>query len=1092
MERLFQWLEQDAALKEASSAYENGKIYGVYGLGGSAKSAYAAHVLAKTDKNAVIVVPTTEQVNGWLTDLQYFSPQLRVYTYPLVQHTVFTTTTKSLELAAKQMEALTALRGSRQAVVVATAEEAAQFVTAPQKIDDAVLSFKVGEDYERESILSGLVSCGYERSDLVDRRGLFSVRGDIIDIYPLNEKEPIRLEFFGDTLENIRYFNEQTQKSSIKTDSVRILPFALAYDKDDEKTTLLDYGNNGIIIWDEGNRIKEELKKSFSESIECKNEAAKWRSLAGEKRTAVQLVLSLLAQSVSELETDETVSITSKTVAGFRKEFTLLKDELGHWRERDYRIIFVISGEKRAASLNGWLKQNEFYALPLTETGKDTGIFISSGEIRNGFEFPYAKTVVIAEKDIYGTQKKRLRRHTENGQEINAFTDLHAGDYVVHDTHGIGKYVGIKTIETDGVHKDYLEIHYSGHDVLYVPTDQIQFLQRYIGNEGEAPRLSRMGGADWKKARAKAQKSIDNLAEKLVALYAKREITDGYAFPSDTPFQQEFEEAFPYEETQDQLKAVAAIKESMEKPVPMDCLVCGDVGFGKTEVAVRAAFKAVMGGKQVAVLVPTTVLAQQHYQTFSERFRSFGVVCDVLNRFRSIKERKEILQKVEAGQIDVLIGTHSILNKNVKFKDAGLLIVDEEQRFGVAQKEKWKTWATGIDVLTLSATPIPRTLHMSLVHLRQMCLIETPPTERLPVQTYVTEYDGAIVRDAIMREKRRGGQVFFVYNRVATMERMKVELETLVPEVTIGMAHGQMTGSVLEANMFDFYEGEYDVLLCSSLVENGLDIANANTIIVYDADRFGLSQLYQMRGRVGRSHRTAYAYFLYRRNKILNEVAEKRLQAVKEFTELGSGFKIAMRDLEIRGAGNLLGREQHGNIAGVGFVMYVQMLEEAVNRLRNEGYTKTVDVRTTLEVRVDAFIDDTYIEHGGQKIEMYQRLALVRTEEALEELKNELTDRFGKPTRAVQNLLKATHLRIRAQKDLVLSVSQKGIGLEFRWKDEASAPRTELFEPVLRKRCKKLPGLTATFRFDMTGIDDVLAYIEYILKAYEKQERMNG
>ena len=1092
MERLFQWLEQDEALKEASSSYENGKIYGVYGLGGSAKSAYAAHVLAKTDKNAVIVVPTTEQVNGWLTDLQYFSPQLRVYTYPLVQHTVFTTTTKSLELAAKQMEALTALRGSRQAVVVATAEEAAQFVTAPQKIDDAVLSFKVGEDYERESILSGLVSGGYERSDLVDRRGLFSVRGDIIDIYPLNEKEPIRLEFFGDTLENIRYFNEQTQKSSIKTDSVRILPFALAYDKDDEKTTLLDYGNNGIIIWDEGNRIKEELKKSFSESIERKNEAAKWRSLAGEKRTAVQLVLSLLAQSVSELETDETVSITSKTVAGFRKEFTLLKDELGHWRERDYRIIFVISGEKRAASLNGWLKQNEFYALSLTENGKDTGIFISSGEIRNGFEFPYAKTVVIAEKDIYGTQKKRLRRHTENGQEINAFTDLHAGDYVVHDTHGIGKYVGIKTIETDGVHKDYLEIHYSGHDVLYVPTDQIQFLQRYIGNEGEAPRLSRMGGADWKKARAKAQKSIDNLAEKLVALYAKREITDGYAFPPDTPFQQEFEEAFPYEETQDQLKAVAAIKESMEKPVPMDCLVCGDVGFGKTEVAVRAAFKAVMGGKQVAVLVPTTVLAQQHYQTFSERFRSFGVVCDVLNRFRSIKERKEILQKVEAGQIDVLIGTHSILNKNVKFKDAGLLIVDEEQRFGVAQKEKWKTWATGIDVLTLSATPIPRTLHMSLVHLRQMCLIETPPTERLPVQTYVTEYDGAIVRDAIMREKRRGGQVFFVYNRVATMERMKVELETLVPEVTIGMAHGQMTGSVLEANMFDFYEGEYDVLLCSSLVENGLDIANANTIIVYDADRFGLSQLYQMRGRVGRSHRTAYAYFLYRRNKILNEVAEKRLQAVKEFTELGSGFKIAMRDLEIRGAGNLLGREQHGNIAGVGFVMYVQMLEEAVNRLRNEGYTKTVDVRTTLEVRVDAFIDDTYIEHGGQKIEMYQRLALVRTEEALEELKNELTDRFGKPTRAVQNLLKATHLRIRAQKDLVLSVSQKGIGLEFRWKDEASAPRTELFEPVLRKRCKKLPGLTATFRFDMTGIDDVLAYIEYILKAYEKQERMNG
>lgn len=483
---------------------------------------------------------------------------------------------------------------------------------------------------------------------------------------------------------------------------------------------------------------------------------------------------------------------TAKLVAAFRKEFTLLKDEILNWIHTGCRVVFIFADRRRSTAFQNWLRQNELAARTLDTGAYEPGLYISEGEIQHGFELPYAKTVVLAERDVYGTQKKRLRRRREKGQEINAFTDLKNGDYVVHETHGIGRYMGIATIETDGIHKDYLEVHYAGSDTLYVPTDQLELLQRYIGNDGEVPRLHRMGGADWKKTRLKAQKSIDDLAEKLIALYAAREVVPGYAFPPDTSFQREFEDTFPYEETQDQLRAVAEIKESMEKPVPMDCLVCGDVGFGKTEVALRAAFKAVMGGKQVAVLVPTTVLAQQHYQTFTERFQSFAVTCDVLNRFRSIKERKVILEKLAAGNIDILIGTHSILNKNVRFKDAGLLIVDEEQRFGVAQKEKWKSWATGIDVLTLSATPIPRTLHMSLVHLRQMCLIETPPTDRLPVQTYVTEYDAAVVRDAVMREKRRGGQVFFVYNRVASMARMKVELKAILPDVTIGMAHGQM------------------------------------------------------------------------------------------------------------------------------------------------------------------------------------------------------------------------------------------------------------------------------------------------------------
>lgn len=1090
-ERLFEWLEEDKSIR-AVAALQRGGVYGMYGLGGSAKAAVTANLLNRTGKKAIIIVPTAEQQHEWLTDLHFFAPERQAYSFPVVPKASFTVTAGSLDFAAKRMEALTALRGEAPCFVIATAVEAAQFIAPPQRIDEAVLVFSADSDYNRDTILTGFVDGGYERTDLVDRRGSFSVRGDIIDVYPVNEDQPVRLEFFGDTLEHIRYFDINTQKSQDDMKFIRILPFAAVRDAGEEEATLLDYGENAYIIWDEGNRVKEELKKARTDGEHDKEQLAAWRNLISSKGQEGTLFISLLAQSVSDVTLTAVFGFTAKLVAAFRKEFTLLKDEILNWIHTGCRVVFIFADRRRSTAFQNWLRQNELAARTLDTGAYEPGLYISEGEIQHGFELPYAKTVVLAERDVYGTQKKRLRRRREKGQEINAFTDLKNGDYVVHETHGIGRYMGIATIETDGIHKDYLEVHYAGSDTLYVPTDQLELLQRYIGNDGEVPRLHRMGGADWKKIRLKAQKSIDDLAEKLIALYAAREVVPGYAFPPDTSFQREFEDTFPYEETQDQLRAVAEIKESMEKPVPMDCLVCGDVGFGKTEVALRAAFKAVMGGKQVAVLVPTTVLAQQHYQTFTERFQSFAVTCDVLNRFRSIKERKVILEKLAAGNIDILIGTHSILNKNVRFKDAGLLIVDEEQRFGVAQKEKWKSWATGIDVLTLSATPIPRTLHMSLVHLRQMCLIETPPTDRLPVQTYVTEYDAAVVRDAVMREKRRGGQVFFVYNRVASMARMKVELKAILPDVTIGMAHGQMAGNALEATMFAFYEGEYDVLLCSSLVENGLDIANANTIIVYDADRFGLSQLYQMRGRVGRSYRMAYAYFLYRRNKILSEVAEKRLQAVKDFTELGSGFKIAMRDLEIRGAGNLLGREQHGNIAGVGFAMYCRMLEDAVRRLQHEGPKNRPEVHTVMDIHVDAFIDETYIQHGGQKIEMYQRLALAETPAQVNELEEELRDRYGKPTEAVEKLLTVTRLRLTAQDMGIVHIGQKASVLEIRWQDGTVLPDPDTFALILRKRCRRLPGFRSAFQFDLTGIPDVLSYLDYILKACRGEEAANG
>ena len=641
-------------------------------------------------------------------------------------------------------------------------------------------------------------------------------------------------------------------------------------------------------------------------------------------------------------------------------------------------------------------------------------MYIVEGEIHDGFELPYAKVVVVAERDVFGTQKRRLRHRVAKGQEISVFTSLKAGDYVVHEVHGIGRYMGIKTIEMDGVHKDYLEIHYAGKDIL--TCRRISYPCSSATSATKAIRRNYRRWADRTGRRyALRLRSRLPIWRKNSSPLRQKGGRLRLCFPPDTPFQKEFEEAFPYEETEDQLKAVREIKDSMEKPTPMDRLVCGDVGFGKTEVAMRAIFKAVTAGKQVAVLVPTTVLSQQHFQTFMERFGPFGVHVEVLNRFRSYKEKKSILARTLTGDIDILIGTHSLLNKNVKFKSLGLLVVDEEQRFGVAQKEKWKAWAAHIDVLSLSATPIPRTLHMSLVNLREMSVIESPPTDRFPVQTYVAEYDARIVSDAIMREKRRGGQVFFVYNRVASIERMKDELQALLPDITIGIAHGQMAGSMLESMMFDFYEGKYDVLLCSSLVENGLDVANANTIIIYDADHFGLSQLYQMRGRVGRSHRMAYAYFLYRRDKVLSEVAEKRLQAIKEFTELGSGFKIAMRDLEIRGAGNLLGREQHGNIASVGFAMYCHMLEEAIAKAQTGKEVEPPPPETVMEIHVDAFIDNEYIQNGGQKIDMYQRLAVVSSKEELDELRRELEDRYGRPSSYVEKLLQVTETRLEAK-----------------------------------------------------------------------------
>ena len=1090
MNQFFQWMNDDTNIKEAIAQFSLPGRHGFYGFGGSAKSALVAKAVAETGRTALLVVPGREQAAAWKMDLHFLLPDVPVLDFPFVDQTVFSTEAKSIERAAQQMQVLGFLREGRKVVVVAAAEEAFQYVLPPQRIDDGAVDIETGREYERESLLRRLIEGGYERVDLVERRGHISVRGDIVDVYAVNQADPIRIEFFGDEIDSIRFFDVSSQKSKETLTQARLLPISLDDAQEGRTSTVFDY-IDGVIVWDEPNHIRENLKKALKESDDYKGRLCPWQDVASAPRQTPQILLSLMAKSTADMPVSSSSSFAAKMMASFQKQFDLLKDELDHWQKNGDTVVFVLSSRERTASLQAWLRRQGIDAAAYAGSGEKGQVYVADGEIHNGFELPYAKLVVVSERDVYGTQKRRLRHHTAKGQEINVFTDLKPGDYVVHEAHGIGRYAGIKTIEVDGVHKDYLEIHYAGQDILYVPTDQLKLLQRYIGNEGVTPKLHRMGGNEWQKVRKKAQKSIDDLAEKLVALYAKREIVTGYAFPKDTAYQKEFEDAFPYEETEDQLKAVRTIKQSMEKPFPMDCLVCGDVGFGKTEVAMRAIFKAVMGGKQVAVLVPTTVLAQQHFQTFTERFAPFGVQCDVLNRFCSYREKKDILARAASGEIDVLIGTHSLLNKKVKFKDLGLLVVDEEQRFGVAQKEKWKAWAAHIDVLTLSATPIPRTLHMSLVNLREMCIIETPPTDRLPVQTYVAEYDGRIVHDAIMREKRRGGQIFFVYNRVESIEKMKDELLAIVPDVTIGIAHGQMAGSLLEQVMFDFYEGKYDVLLCSSLVENGLDVANANTIIVYDADHFGLSQLYQMRGRVGRSHRMAYAYFMYRRDKLLSEVAEKRLHAIKEFTELGSGFKIAMRDLEIRGAGNLLGREQHGNIASVGFAMYCHMLEEAIAKAKSGKPSEPKQQDTVLEIHVDAFIDDDYISNGGQKIEMYQRLALLRTEGELQELSAELQDRYGKPTGPVRSLLQATSLRLQAQEQHIALISQKRDFLEIKWRQPGDMPKLSGAEANLRRRMRAVPGSPLTARVSLSGAPDILTFLSYLLKTFASLRKGN-
>ncbi|KAA0954788.1 transcription-repair coupling factor [Planococcus sp. ANT_H30] len=824
---------------------------------------------------------------------------------------------------------------------------------------------------------------------------------------------------------------------------------------DTQSAFLGDYfPGNGLVFFDELGRIQEmtdTLEREEGDWIVSLLEEGKFLHDVSLTYTFREMMtkleqkvtfLSLFVRTFPMVSVKKSLAFSCKPMQSFHGQMHLLKAEMERWVLGKSQIFIVAQGEERLEKVRSVLADYDMkaeIAVPSTEI-QGGNIYLVDGELATGFEMPLQRLTVITDSELFKQQPKKKTRSQKltNAERIKSYSEIKPGDYIVHIHHGIGRFIGIETLETGGVHKDYLHIVYKADDKLFVPVDKIDLIQKYVASEEKEPKLHKMGGAEWKKTRTKVSAAVQDIADDLIKLYAEREALRGFAFSEEQDMQRQFEAEFPYEETVDQLRSINEVKRDMENERPMDRLICGDVGYGKTEVAIRAAFKAVLDGKQVAFLVPTTILAQQHFETMSERFKDYPITVGLMSRFRSKKQQTETVKGLKNGSIDVVVGTHRILSKDMQYKDLGLLIIDEEQRFGVTHKEKIKQMKTNVDVLTLTATPIPRTLHMSMIGVRDLSVIETPPANRFPVQSYVMEHNGGLVREAIEREMARGGQVFYLYNRVDDMTRKVEEIQQLVPEARVGYAHGQMSETELESVILGFLDGDYDVLVTTTIIETGIDIPNVNTLIVYNADRMGLSQLYQLRGRVGRSSRVAYAYFMYQRDKVLTDVAEKRLMAIKEFTELGSGFKIAMRDLTIRGAGNLLGSQQHGFIDSVGFDLYSQMLQEAIDE-RQTGIKKEVVPEIEISLDIDAYIPDSYVSDGYQKIQMYKRVKGVDTVEEMTELQDELIDRFGDMPNETDSLLRIARMKVWARQVGVESIKQTGKIVTVRLSEKGTA-----------------------------------------------------
>lgn len=993
----------------------------------------------------------------------------------------------------KRMEVVKARLEEEPLTVITSFDGLMDTLLPLEKIRERAIRISDGETVDFEQLKRNISLLGYEREEQIEMPGQFAVRGGILDIYPLTEDGPIRIEFWGDEIDSIRGFDVESQRSFERVSEVVIYPSSEFEKEVGNKVSFIDYFplDSTLLFLDEPARLREKgevVEEEIAQAYENRKEAG------GEIETPIEIfstseVIAKMNQFSSigftaiekkqkPFQVKETYSIQAKSVNPYNNSFESLTRDLKRLKRNGYRVVLLSGSRTRAKRLAEDLRDYDlksFYSEDMQREVMPGEIMTTYGHVATGYEYPMIKFVVISETDIFGRKKKKKKRKTYEGQKIQSFSELSVGDYVVHENHGLGIYRGIEKMEIDKIEKDYMKISYAAGGNLYIPATQLDLIQKYASAGARKPKLNRLGGQEWSKTKTRVKKAVQEVAQDLVALYASRQEKEGFVYEKDTVWQREFEEMFPFEETEDQLLAIEATKADMESTKIMDRLICGDVGYGKTEIAIRAAFKAVQENKQVVYLVPTTILAQQHYNTFVQRMKEFPIRVDLLCRFRTQAEQKKTIEDLRKGQVDIVIGTHRVLSKDVKFKDLGLLVIDEEQRFGVQHKEIIKKLKENIDVLTLSATPIPRTLHMSLIGIRDMSVLEEAPMDRMPIQTYVMEHSEEMVREAIARELSREGQVYYVYNRVEDIADITARIQKLVPEATVVYAHGQMREHQLEKIMFEFINGDIDVLVSTTIIETGLDIPNVNTIIIHDSDRMGLSQLYQLRGRVGRSNRMAYAFLMYRRDKMLKEVAEKRLAAIREYTDLGSGFKIAMRDLEIRGAGNLLGEAQHGQMEAVGYDLYCKMLNEAVKRVK--GGTAEENFATTIDINVDAFIPNSYIRNEYQKLDIYKRIAGIETEEEMEDMLEELIDRFGDVPQKVQQLLNIANLKALAHQVFVVSIEQKGDEFKFTMYEKA---------PV---KAERVPILLDQYKGVLTFKNEANPYFSYLKKGGARECR---
>lgn len=1023
-------------------------------------------VLAATDKQARRI---GEQLEGLSDrDIRFFPRK------ELVMSHVFT---ESREILWERVATLCRVVESQRPVTVVTSVEALVYrLMDPARWLVHRLEFEVGSELPFEQVRTRLVEMGYERVEVTETPGYFSIRGGIVDIFPPASEQPFRVEFFGDEIDSIRVFDPESQRSLEKVSRCVVRPAVEAVvpraeldgliaahpdhsfikevseglhqdhlDQllpylDKKMYTLLDYLDDPVVVTmgykavrDKAMHIGEDFTERFKDLLERKEVLPLQAEAILPEKTFTQQIRQHQLVSMNAFSTleevagfDESIGFKVGAADEYFGKLDRLFDDLKKLRHRGYRVAVAVHDPEKKRMVEKVAREKAFlfnHLERIEDKLMSTQCALVDSTLETGFMILPTKTAVLTEHEIFGQKKrKRTKRFGKNAQTIKSFRELKEGDYVVHEAHGVGRYLGIQQVEVEAVRKDYLKIQYQRDEYLYIPIEQMQLVQKYVGGDVEKVKINRLGTQEWSKAKSRAKKAIDDMTDELIALYSERMSRKGYAFSGDTEWQREFESLFPFEETPDQLKSIAEIKSDMERLVPMDRLLCGDVGYGKTEVALRAAFKAVGDSKQVAILVPTTILAQQHYNTIRERFSKYPIKVEMMSRFRTKKQQDQIVHDLNRGLVDVIVGTHRLLSQDVKFKNIGLLIIDEEQRFGVRHKERIKALKKDVDVLTLTATPIPRTLHMSMLGVRDLSIIEDPPEDRYPIQTYVTEFRESVIKEAIEREIDRGGQVFFVYNRVQDIDRMARIVQRLVPDARVEYAHGQMSEKKLSEVMMRFLNHEFDVLVSTTIIETGLDISNVNTMIITHADRMGLSQLYQLRGRVGRSNRVAYAYLTYQKDKVLSEVAQKRLMAIKEFTELGSGFKIALRDLEIRGAGNLLGSQQHGHMEAIGYELYTKLLTEKMEEIK--GIERPESVETSIEVQVDSYIPDRYIEDIAQKLEIYKKISSLENRDDLYALEEEIEDRFGTLPESVYNLLSVSYIRAMASKVPFDSISE--------------------------------------------------------------------